>query len=62
MNNSNAFDPQAVKKRMAEFDPPILQSDIAAALGVTPATVNRWLSGKHAPRRRDIKAIERMLK
>jgi predicted transcriptional regulator len=62
MNNSNIFDFDAVKKRMGEFDPPILQSDIASALAVTPATVNRWLSGKHKPRRRDIKAIERLLK
>lgn len=62
MNKPYQFDPDRIKKRMAAMKPPLIQSDIAAALDVTPATVNRWLSGKHKPRRRDIKAIERILR
>lgn len=62
MKNAYQFDPEQIKKLMATKKPPIIQSDIAAALDVTPATVNRWLMGHRKPRRRDIKAIEALLR
>ena len=62
MNKTVAFDPADVRERMAAMTPPMIQSDIASALDVTPATVNRWPGGKCKPRRRDIKAIERLLR
>lgn len=62
MNKTVSFDAAQIKARMAAMKPPLIQSDLAAALDVTPATVNRWLNGKCKPRRRDIKAIERILR
>ncbi len=52
--------PRELAKALKEND--WTQRKLAAAIGVSPPTVSRWLSGERVPDRVHIKALWRLLK